>query len=358
VCGTVAAAQETWERLREWAGDGIDVRLLHSRFPAWRREQVTDECQNEYGKRDLKAQRSASILVTTSIVEMSVDFDFDLVISDLAPLAMLLQRAGRQWRHDRKHRPQWAGIHPTLVVLEPVNETGQLRPPLEWKSIYSRAQLRRSVESLRLLDGRPISIPDDVQVMIDRAYAEDFVDRWQDAAREEGADWLAVLDEEDMTELGDTLAQRILADQVMIEPPDGVSDLVALSGDAQLVPSDLITTRLGADSQRIVCLYHFADGTVSLRADQSVPVPGLTGRSLNQNDVKTIMSHTIPIPGNWIRDHDTSLPNAWQERALTKHLVVLHMRPSGNGWSNSEGRQELLIDTACERGLSRTSPSR
>ena len=355
VCGTVAAAQETWERLCEWAGDGMDVRLLHSRFPAWRREQVTDECQAAYGKHYLDSPRPASILVTTSIVEMSVDFDFDLVITDLAPLAMLLQRAGRQWRHDRKQRPEWAGTHPTLVVLEPVNESGQLSPPPEWKSIYPRAQLRRSAESLRLLDGRAISIPDDVQDMIDRAYAEDFVDRGKEAAREEGADWLAALDEEDMAELGDKLAQQILADQIMIKSPDSASDLSVLSGgdSAELVLSDLITTRLGADSQRIVCLYHFANGTVSLRADQSVPVPGLTGRSLNENDIKTIMSHTIPVPSNWIRDRDTTLPNAWQERALTKHLVVLHMRPSGNGWGNEEGRQELLIDTACERGLSR-----
>lgn len=84
------------------------------------REQITSTVLDLAGP---KAHRSTQplIVVTTQVAEQSLDVDFDLVISDLAPLAQLLQRAGRGHRHtlgDRGTRPAWAA-EPRLVVLAP-----------------------------------------------------------------------------------------------------------------------------------------------------------------------------------------------------------------------------------------------
>ena len=43
--------------------------------------------------------RRAGVLVATHVVETSLDLDFDVMISDLAPIGSLMLKAGRPWRH-------------------------------------------------------------------------------------------------------------------------------------------------------------------------------------------------------------------------------------------------------------------
>jgi CRISPR-associated endonuclease/helicase Cas3 len=91
-----------------------DVMLFHARFAMGDRQKIEAEVLRRFGK-DSQKDRNA-ILVATQVVEQSLDIDFDLMISDLAPVDLLIQRAGRLWRHARGERPI-AG--PTLVVLSP-----------------------------------------------------------------------------------------------------------------------------------------------------------------------------------------------------------------------------------------------
>lgn len=79
--------------------DGTEVFLFHARFPAEQRQMREDhvlETFGECGNRD-----GRKILIATQVAEQSLDLDFDLIATDLAPIDLVLQRAGRLWRHAR-----------------------------------------------------------------------------------------------------------------------------------------------------------------------------------------------------------------------------------------------------------------
>ena len=106
IANTVGEAQEYFRRIRSAAESGrFPIGLLHSRFPLWRREEIEQEWLGVLGKDAGGKRPSGSVLVSTQIIEQSVDMDFDLMISDLAPGELLFQRMGRLWRHPRDRRP-------------------------------------------------------------------------------------------------------------------------------------------------------------------------------------------------------------------------------------------------------------
>ena len=80
----------------------IPVGLIHSRLFAAERSKRENHWLALLGK---KAKlRAGCILIGTQVLEQSLDVDFDLLFSDLAPVDLLLQRLGRLWRHQRENR--------------------------------------------------------------------------------------------------------------------------------------------------------------------------------------------------------------------------------------------------------------
>ena len=94
---------------------GVKPRLFHARFALVNRLSIERRVAETFGKHGTPGGRKGQILIATQVVEQSLDLDFDVLISDLAPIDLLIQRAGRLWRHDR---PQRAG-YPELLVVGP-----------------------------------------------------------------------------------------------------------------------------------------------------------------------------------------------------------------------------------------------
>ncbi len=102
VQNTVSRATAVFDELRATFGD--EVRLMHSRFislhrsenDTWLRESFGPPRGGEGGGRPRR-----SIVVATQVVEQSLDIDFDLLVTDLAPMDLLIQRMGRVHRHER-----------------------------------------------------------------------------------------------------------------------------------------------------------------------------------------------------------------------------------------------------------------
>ncbi len=356
-CTTVAEAQQTFRDLRaafpELSECEGGLRLLHSRYPANVRQRITAECEPAYGKprsaEDVARPRPASILVATQVVEQSLDFDFDLIVSDLAPLAQLLQRAGRGRRHMRgiDGRPTWALPEeaPRLVVLDPVDEDGATFVPRTWGSVYDVGLLRRTAYLLRERTETGIEVPQDVQDLVDAVYAEDFVDQLDGAAERE----LRRMDAE--RQAGEA-AEAHMADMVAIcAPADVAGNLYQLSRREAGVTEELLTTRLGADSGRVLCVYEQPDGALTLDEAGTLRLPiggqhGLTRVALTQ-----VMARMVPVPGSWLRGAEgQSAPEGWEKQPVLCDVVLLRMKPagddsSGSAWSCRHGTRTIRISS-------------
>lgn len=97
---------------------GIAADLLHARFALADRLRHEGTALGRFGKDG--QGRQGRVLVATQVVESSLDLDFDVMVSDLAPVAALVQRAGRLWRHmDLRPAGTRAVPEPVLHVLSP-----------------------------------------------------------------------------------------------------------------------------------------------------------------------------------------------------------------------------------------------
>lgn len=341
ICTTVDEVQHTYLQLQEWFGElsaagrpAPELSLLHSRFPAWQRKQITEQVMARYGKNEDGGRPAAAVLVATAIVEQSLDLDFDLVVSDLAPISLLLQRSGRCWRHERLKtipRPTWA-LAPHLTVLVPPG--GPTSPELfrSWRAVYDESLLANTYQ---LLAARTeIAIPADVQELVDEVY--------QDKRFTEGDLSRAALER-----IGSEIALGQLADNITIPGPRAFSSLHELTTN-DVDPDLLVTTRFNADSVRTLPVFTDTEGRLWLDQACSSPVPGVD-EAPRKADCRVIIDHTVPVSGDhWLKRHGArpALPESWHRNVHLRDLVLLpHTRtPDGSFSPATIGDREFYLD--------------
>ncbi|MFD3332199.1 CRISPR-associated endonuclease Cas3'' [Streptomyces sp. NPDC058700] len=353
-CTTVAEAQATYRDLcatfPELAREEGGLRLLHSRYQARERQRISRDCERAYGKPaagEGSRVRKGSILVATQVVEQSLDFDFDLVVSDLAPLAQLLQRVGRGRRHRRgpKGRPSWAQAEerPKLVVLEPVDSRGHTKIPPTWGTVYDYGLLVRTAELLRREQKGGIAVPGDVQRLVDAVYAADFVDGLDAAVKQE-------LARMDLERAAKEMAESHMARMTTIcAPHDVEGNLGRLSELQDGVTEELLTTRLGADTGRVLLLYTQPGGELTLEEEGTLALSTLTRRStLTREELGLIMSQVAPVPGSWLRN-DEGLPHpvGWEKQPLLRGLVLVavNREPDSMSWRGRHGNRSIYVSS-------------
>ncbi len=172
ICNTVDAAQKQYRRFKELVQEAFPLGLLHSRFPFWRREKIEDEWMERFGKSE--KTRCGSILVSTQIVEQSVDLDADLMITELAPTDMLLQRLGRLWRHERDQRPADAARFYIIKEEKSLEEFRSMEPKAIVDSLGGKAHVYDAfvlLRTLQLWESYPnVVIPLQIRELIEATY--------------------------------------------------------------------------------------------------------------------------------------------------------------------------------------------
>ena len=168
---TVKKAQHVYQALRDLAGSDTETMLFHARFPMGRRAEIEKECIRRFGNGpDVKRPRKM-ILVATQVVEQSLDLDFDGMLTELAPIDLLLQRAGRVHRHRGRTRP--SGLEkPVIHVILP-DESAKSDPEIRYGStgyIYAPFLLLNTEHMTE--NGKQVCVPGDVRKVIEQVYAQ------------------------------------------------------------------------------------------------------------------------------------------------------------------------------------------
>ena len=118
VRNTVNYAVSTWQAVAERAGDDLPTLLHHGRYAAGDRRLLDGRVEALLGKDN--RPDGGCVVVGTQTLEQSLDIDADLLITDLCPADVLLQRIGRLHRHgdnDGSRPANYAA--PQCIVLTP-----------------------------------------------------------------------------------------------------------------------------------------------------------------------------------------------------------------------------------------------
>ena len=173
-CWVRNTVYDALQAYREWAGrlGKANVLLFHARFNLWDRLRIEQKVVRCFGKDSKEKERRGKLLIATQVVEQSLDLDFDFMVSDLAPIDLLIQRAGRLQRHNRgprkapalgvympkpaqKAQKDWfKGMFPKAAMV--YNHHGQLWLTADW--MYKK---------------RGFSMPDDAREMIEYVYGKE-----------------------------------------------------------------------------------------------------------------------------------------------------------------------------------------
>jgi CRISPR-associated endonuclease/helicase Cas3 len=161
-----------------------ELMVFHARFTLRDRLDMEDRILQHFGPQSTGALRRGRLVIATQVAEQSLDADWDWMVSDLAPIDRLIQRAGRLQRHRRDAHgnrlldaTQPSGrTPPCLWVLGPA---WMAQPSVDWfKAFFPKsAKVYRHHGQLwltaRLLQEGLLRMPADARRLIEGVYGED-----------------------------------------------------------------------------------------------------------------------------------------------------------------------------------------
>ncbi|MGW5609440.1 CRISPR-associated helicase Cas3' [Streptomyces sp. NPDC003753] len=176
VRNTVDRVLETAKALRQRFGAG-EVTVAHARFIDVDRAAKDKSLLDRFGppERSGECRPRRHIVVASQVAEQSLDVDFDLLVADLAPVDLLLQRMGRLHRHARDGRPE--RLREPLCLITGVTDWEGTPPEAVpgSQAVYGRYALLRSLAVLDLPPGgmhRMVELPEDISPLVQHAYGD------------------------------------------------------------------------------------------------------------------------------------------------------------------------------------------
>ena len=158
IVNTVKRAQNLAKAFRQTMND-TTLMLLHSAFLAPERSKQEEKLQKLIGKNGQRPHKM--IVIGTQVLEQSLDIDFDVLYTDIAPIDLVLQRAGRLHRHDIQ-RPEALKIPEVFVMgIQALYEYGDAN-----EAIYEKYLLMKTDYFLQ----DKVTLPDDISKLVQKVY--------------------------------------------------------------------------------------------------------------------------------------------------------------------------------------------
>ena len=339
VLNRVDRVQEVFEHIQALGLDA-DLHLLHARFPFAERQRCERDVMERFGKHERRASLRPAVLVATQVAEQSLDLDVDLMLSDLAPIDLLLQRAGRLHRHNIARPPGFE--RPQLVVLRPPLRAphalpdvsgigGQFRPDNP-EGIYLDLPLFRTDLTLRrwVADCGGWSLPADYRPLIESVYSDEADQTPDDLDAADADRWkLAVKAKDDLRK---SLGQH--ARTALVPEPSNLRELVAdglgakrtrYDEDDDTPARDLKPqTRIGGPSVQAVCL-HRRDERYFLDVDHQQELP--PGPKLSPGEIRAVLRQAVRLSRRGVvrhlQEHIPSVPG-WEALAKKTPALAYH----------------------------------
>ncbi len=362
ICNTVARAQEVFTALKPFfpevcEADGEpELTLFHARYLFEERDRREKLVLRRFGKPgaqvDAGDETSSEVmrpkrtgLVATQVIEQSLDLDFDVILTEFAPVDLMLQRAGRIHRHERSARPTPVTA-PSLLIFTPQLTAGDA-PEFgrDTVAVYHPHLLLRSWLALRGRDC--VSIPEDVEQLIEFVYGKDaecpadlsetIQKYWRDSA-DELEEHLATL--------------RALAKQNRIPAP-GDEDLFQtrayLEEESPEIHQSLQALTRISEVPSVDVVIMAAEEFEEFQKDEIGKTPDRE-RALHWLKRSTRIAHRAVA--RELVNNESMRPSAWRRSPFLRHHRIVHLDSNGR---TTVGAYEVVLDA--ELGVVITKPS-
>ncbi len=161
IAGIIVNTVKRAQKMALLVPEEIPTIILHSAFLATDRAKLEMELQKKIGKDGNRPERL--IVIGTQVLEQSLDIDFDVLFTDIAPMDLILQRIGRLHRHKIPRPTAFETPQVYIMGAENFGVYGEAN-----EAIYEKYFLMKTDSLLK----KTINIPEDISSLVQKTYAE------------------------------------------------------------------------------------------------------------------------------------------------------------------------------------------
>ena len=298
IMNTVSRAQSTAKLIKNEITD--NVLLYHAQYIMPDRAAKEEILLERIGSDSKSEKRQGLVVIGTQVLEQSLDIDFDILITDICPVDLLLQRIGRLHRHTRK-RPDELKI-PVCYVLTDEYEDDNSGS----KSIYGTWLLKETLEHIPDI----VTLPDDISPLVQKVY-----DSFDDSDEYKNY--------KNKKDISVRKASSFLLKKPTCRNIHGMLERTVNDSQAEA------SVRDGTSSIEVLALKLYRDGTIGFLDDRK-----LSG-AMTEEECRRIASQSLRLPsrfsGKWCIDNTIAelenkckpYTSAWQKQYLLKDKLVL-----------------------------------